>query len=275
VTVGGEPRLALVTVNFSTTRYLKLMLLTLADQADLGLVHRIVVVDNGSRDGGPVFLARLAAAVPRLVLVQRRRRLSHGAGMRAGLRALERAERSQQRRSNVVVFCDTDVIFRDRDALGAIAGLFLAHDAALVGEVRTGVNPEPDIQASLFAVRRDVLARRDVAPPVDDGSPAYRLQRAVWDAGLPVVDLPTNRSGLTLHRGRAGVEAARRFRPWHSYASVPTNTAHYMGVPDGAAIWATVEAGHRELLEPTAEAGLIAHLSARFEALGTATVTEG
>ncbi|MBW2510009.1 MAG: hypothetical protein JRE81_15375, partial [Deltaproteobacteria bacterium] len=37
----GQPRLALVTVNFSTTRYLKLMLITLAEQDDLGRIHRV------------------------------------------------------------------------------------------------------------------------------------------------------------------------------------------------------------------------------------------
>ena len=46
----GDPRFALVTVNRSTTRYLKLMLLTLAEQQEFGLVRRIVIVDNASRD---------------------------------------------------------------------------------------------------------------------------------------------------------------------------------------------------------------------------------
>jgi hypothetical protein len=46
----GDPRFALLTVNFSTTRYLKLMLLTLTDQNALSRVHPIVVVHNRSRD---------------------------------------------------------------------------------------------------------------------------------------------------------------------------------------------------------------------------------
>ena len=56
----GEPRFALITVNYSTTRYLKLMLLTLAEQSSLKLLKRIILVDNGSRDGGSSFLRELA-----------------------------------------------------------------------------------------------------------------------------------------------------------------------------------------------------------------------
>jgi hypothetical protein len=47
----GEPRFALISVNYSTTRYLKLMLLTLAEQSSLQLLKRIILVDNCSRDG--------------------------------------------------------------------------------------------------------------------------------------------------------------------------------------------------------------------------------
>ena len=41
-----EPRWALCTVNFSTTRYLKLLLLTLSEQHRLDLLCRIVIADN-------------------------------------------------------------------------------------------------------------------------------------------------------------------------------------------------------------------------------------
>lgn len=269
----GDPRLALVTVNFSTTRYLKLLLLTLAEQAQLGLVHRIVVVDNASRDGGAGLLDRLAARVERLHVVHRHRWLGHGPGMRAGVRALDRIDGQATRPANLLLFTDTDVVLRSPDALAAIVGSAVS-GAALVGEVRTGVNSEPDIQASFFAVRRDVFARRDVPPPVHDGSPTYRLQRAIFDAGLPVVDLPTNHGGLILHRGRAGVEAASRFRPRHHYAGVANDEPHFMGVPGGAAIWNQVEDLHVPLLAADAEGQLLDHLAARFEALGTARLED-
>lgn len=270
----GEPRFALVTVNFSTTRYLKLLLLTLSEQEHLGLLHRIVVVDNGSRDGGAELLDRLADRILRLHVVHRRHWLGHGPGMRAGVRALDRIERYEARSANLLLFCDTDVVFRSPETLIVLAGTALQHDAALMGEVRSGVNAQPDIQASFFVVRRDVHARRDVAPAVHDGAPAYRMQRSIAAAGLPVVHVPTNHGGLTLHRGRAGVDAASRYRPRHHYAGVKTNLPHFMGVPGGAEIWSEIDQRWAHLLTPEAEDELVDVLATRFEALGTAVLTD-
>jgi len=270
----GNPRFALVCVNFSTTRYLKLLLLTLCDQEHLGLLHRVVVVDNGSRDGGQPFLRRLERAVPRVHLVERRRFVHHAGGMRAGVSALPRLEPPEVPRANLLLFCDPDVIFRDTATLGAIAGAAIAHSPALIGEVRAGVNPEPDIQASFFVVRRDVYARRDIAPIVHHGSPAYWLQRSIRRVGLPVVDFPSNRGGHVLHRGRAGVAAAHRYRTGHAFATVANRGPHYMGVPDGAAVWDAVEASHAHLLGPEAEAELLEVLARRLAALGTVSVED-
>jgi glycosyltransferase involved in cell wall biosynthesis len=67
-----EPGLALVTVNFSTTGFLKLMLCTLGEQSRLSRLDHLVIVDNQSRDGGLPFLRALAERVPRIHLVERR-----------------------------------------------------------------------------------------------------------------------------------------------------------------------------------------------------------
>src|SRR5262245_48680942 len=83
-----DPRLALVTVNFSTTHYLQLMLATLADQTGLELLDRVVIVDNGSRDGGVEFLRELDRRLGRVTLAERRRFPTHAHGMRAGVKAL-------------------------------------------------------------------------------------------------------------------------------------------------------------------------------------------
>ena len=262
----GDPRFALVVVNFSTTRFLKLMLLTLAEQRPRHLLKRIVIVDNRSLDGGVRFLRALASRVDRIALVENRIFLSHARGMRRGLALLDALETDldEKKRTNIVVSCDTDVVFRRADTLAELAGLFVRQDAAMAGELRVGIYPYPEAQASFIAVRRDCYARKDIAPWVNHGAPAYWMQRSIWQAGLAVVDFPSNRAGYILHRGRAGVAAARTFLPFSSYSSIENNEAHYMGVPDGAKIWEEIETRWGHLLRPEAEESLIAHFAERF-----------
>ena len=207
----GGVRFAMVVVNFSTTRFLKLLLLTLVEQSALGLVHRIVIVDNGSVDGGVLFLRRLAGRSPRVELVERHHLLDHARGLRAGVSHLWAVEhdRDPSSRCNVYLFCDPDVIFRSTDALHELAAAIVGADAALAGEWR-GDRDDPDIQASFLAVRADAYASSDVVPPVHHGSPTMWMQRSIARAGdLPVVNFASNHGGFILHRGRSGVAAAR------------------------------------------------------------------
>ena len=262
----AEPRLALITVNFSTTTYLKLMLATLAEQRALALVQQLIVVDNASRDGGRPFLRALADRAARVDLVERRRFLSHAHGMRAGVAALRRREHAlpDAERTTHLLFVDTDVIWRSADALLDLTSAAVATDAALAGEIRLhGPNPHPDIQASLFLVRRDVFDDPATPPLLNCGSPAYRLQRAVIDRGDTVVDVPTNRNGLTLHRGRAGVTAAAA-HPRHPYAHATTRDPSFMGVRGGAAIWAEAEATSAPWLGADGEPALLDLLADRL-----------
>jgi hypothetical protein len=258
---GHDGRVALIVVNFSTTRMTRLLLATLAEQEGLDRVSRVVIVDNGSRDGGLPLLRRLAAEVDGIDLVERRWWLHHGPGMRAGLRHLDRVGDP----AGAILFVDTDVIFRDAGTIDAVAA-HLDAGAALVGEHRQRghARPGPNIQASFVAVRRNVLRRSDVHPPVHDGAPLYRMQLDVERAGLPVVDFPSNHGGYVLHRGRAGVAAAAIFRPGHSHATAPRQAAHFMGVPNGGSIWAEVEHRHARLLESDGDDALIRLLATRL-----------
>jgi hypothetical protein len=258
----GQPRVALVTVNFSTTRYLKLMLLTLSRQQDLGQIHRVIIVDNDSRDGGLPFLHELAKRVTRVHLVENRTFPNHARGLRSALAALERIERSTlpEQRTNIVLACDTDVIFRDPRAIGDLSAVFATTDAAFTGELRHDVYPYPEAQASFFAVRRDCYARPDVVPFVHHGAPAYWMQRSLWRAGLRLHDFPSNRGGYILHRGRTGVAAASVYRRHDSHATARTPHPHYMNVVAGEAIWERVEKEHESLLEPENEEQLLERL---------------
>jgi glycosyltransferase involved in cell wall biosynthesis len=54
---------------------------------DAGLDWEIIVVDDGSRDGGPAIVAERAARDPRIRLVRHGRNLGMGAGLGSGIRA--------------------------------------------------------------------------------------------------------------------------------------------------------------------------------------------
>jgi GT2 family glycosyltransferase len=266
----GDPRLALITVNFSTTHFLKLMLCTLGEQSELWFVQRIVIIDNHSRDGGAAFLRALETRVARLHVVERRHFLSHAAGMRAGVRALDCVERglTPDQRAGLVLFCDPDVVFRNTATLLDLSAAMVRHDAAFLGEARLAPSSgHPDVQASFFAVRRDLMARRDVQPLVNHGSPAYGMQASMLRAGLRIVDFPSNHGGYVLHRGRTAVAAATTHGVG-SYAGVANRNAHFMGVANGAHIWADIERRWAQLLLPEAEPALLDHLEHCFAVAG-------
>lgn len=262
----GEPRFALLTVNRSTTRYLKLLLLTLCEQQHLGLVRRIVICDNASRDGGAGFTHRLAQRVPRVHLVTNRFFLNHARGMRrciGALIALE-AEIPESARSNLLLCCDTDVVFRDPATLAQLGRAIVAKQAAFAGELRHGVWPYPEAQASFLAVRADWYTRPGIVPWVNHGSPSYWMQRSIWRSQGRVVDFPSNHGGYILHRGRSAVEAAQIHARFSSHAGARAVRPHFMGVKGGEEIWAALEARHAPLLLPAAEGELLELLAARL-----------
>ncbi len=168
--------------------------------------------------------------------------------MRSALRALRAAERGVAKPANILLFCDTDVVFRNPDTLRALADRFADEDVAFVGELRRGLFPYPEAQASFLAVRRDWAERRGTAPWVDHGSPAYWLQRSIWKQGGRGDDFPSNAGGYLLHRGRAGVAAAQEHLPWHHLRAVPYSDPHFMGVPGGAQIWNEVAAHYADVI---------------------------
>jgi Glycosyl transferase family 2 len=262
----GTVRFGLITVNFSTTTYLKLMLLTLVEQRELSRISRIVLVDNDSRDGGKRFCRRLASACPKVHTVKNRFWVNHARGLRSGVAALARVEEGTPAaaRSNVLLVCDTDIIFRNADTLRDLAHTLEASGAAFCGELRHGLYEYPEAQASFFALRRDAYQRPDVAPFVHHGAPAYWTQRSLWKARLPVTDFPSNRDGYILHRGRSGVAATREYRRHDAYATARNHQPHFMGVADGEAIWAAAEARHADMLIPERESALIGFLSSRL-----------
>jgi hypothetical protein len=273
----GQARLALITVNYSTTRFLKLMLCTLGQQSHLDYLQRIIIVDNGSVDGGIPFLEALSARVPRVHLVERQHLLNHAAGMRAGMRLLTRLENPDPPgdRATILLFCDPDVVFRNPAALHDLSATMTLHSAAFAGEARQAPPGHPDIQASFFAVRRDVVARRRVQPLVNHGSPAYGMQTSIRRAGWTIAEFPSNHGGYVLHQGRTAVAAGATYGVGGWTFALTNHEPHFMGVPDGARIWAEIEADWTSLLETSAENALLDHLADRFVNMGPSSAEMG
>jgi len=259
----GEARFALLTVNYSTTRYLKLMLLSLAEQKELDRLQTVVICDNHSRDGGTTFLRKLACSARRVVLVENRWWTNHARGMRLASLTLDRRDNSEQpsRKANILLACDPDVVFLRDDTLSALAQVFSDGTASFAGQLRRHLFPLPEAQASFLAVRRDWASRKDVSPWVNHGSPAYWMQRDIWLRGGKGIDFPSNASGYVLHRGRSAVAAAREHIPWSSYGTTQNRYPHYMGVPGGGEIWHAYEQKFSKWLTTEAEPALLGFLS--------------
>jgi hypothetical protein len=262
----GKPRFALVTVNFSTTHYLKLMLLTLTEQNSLNLLKRIIIVDNDSKDGGLPFLRRLSESIGHIELIENHLFCNHARGLRKGITALNKLESilSPDQRSNLLMICDTDIIFRNKETLSSLSHVFEDKRNVFAGELRHHLYPYPEAQASFFVVRRDCYERADIAPLVNHGAPAYWMQRSLWKANLHLYDFPSNYGGYILHRGRSGVAASKAYDPYNEYATVSDREPHYMGIKNGAMIWEEVERKYADLLEISNEDQLIAYLKERF-----------
>ena len=262
----GKPRFALLTVNYSTTPYLKLMLRTLVEQKDLDLLTRVVVCDNNSQDGEKEFLRELVGNSRRVEIIERRLWTDHAPGMRGALRELDRSENdlALEQRSNILLFMDTDVIFLRKDTLTDLARVFVDGTMAFAGELRHHLYSRPEAQASFLAVRRDWAARKDISPWVNHSSPTWWLQRDIWRRGGIGVDFRSNHDGYVLHKGRSGVAAALEHAPWSGHAAATSNVPHFMGVPNGAAIWAAKEEEYSEWMEEEAEPELVRLLSSRL-----------
>ena len=252
----GAPRIALLCVNFHTTDYLKLMLLSLARQAHLELLQRVIIVDNGSAPGDAVFLQALADPGSRITVVRNRKHRCQAGGMRRGRAELDRLDRDQPEavRANLLLFCDPDVLFLRRDALQAVAACFGDPGVSHAGEMRTHLRPLPEAQASFLAVRRDWAAKPSVSPWVNHGSPAWWLQRDLQRQGGKGCHFLANADGYILHRGRSAVAATKTAEPGHAYATAANAAPHFMGVPGGARVWEEQSATYDDWLAPGKEA---------------------
>jgi len=261
----GQARFTLLTVNYSTTYYLKLMLLTLSKQNNLDKLKQIIVVDNNSKDGSSQFLQQLNIRSKAIHVISNKWFCHHARGLRLGINALDQIEKKLtcQQKSNVLMICDTDIVFRNPETVSSLAKVFERKQAAFAGELRYSDHVCPQAQASFLCLLRECYERKDIQPFVYHGSPAYWLQKSLWKAGLYLHDFRSNFAGYILHRGRSGVAAAKQYKPLSSFTTV-NNQAHYMGVKNGKEIWQNIEKQHQELLKKENQQQLIDHLVRSF-----------
>jgi hypothetical protein len=75
----------------------------------------------------------------------------------------------------VLLFGDTDVVFRNPETLLDLGASIVAHDAAFAGELR-GTGKLPFVHASFLVVRRDWYYRRSGVPWLYHPTPAVPMQ---------------------------------------------------------------------------------------------------
>jgi glycosyltransferase involved in cell wall biosynthesis len=155
----------------------------------LGRSFELVFIDDGSRDGGPDFLAAAASDVPELVLVQLRRNYGQTTAIAAGF---------DEARGRVLVVMDADLQNDPRDI------------PRLLGKIDEGY----DVASGWRRHRQDSLLTRRIPSVI-----ANRLIRAA--TGLPLHDL-----GCMLKAYRHEVlEQSRLYGEMHRYLPVYAHMA--------------------------------------------------
>ncbi len=255
----------MIVVNFNTLHYLKMMLLSLCGQTAVNRIRAIIIIDNASRDGSCHFLQKLRESGLRIYIVQRRRESSHARNLRKGIQELRKMEKSGAiEPHDTYLIIDPDVLFLRKETLAEAVNAFERQQAALLGEMRTGNYEIPEAQASFLLIRAHAYHARQTHPFVNHGAPALWLQRSLRSQGFRLCDFPLNKNGYILHRGRSAVERTRRYSKLHAYATVTRANPHYMGLPDGAAVWRKRENEYAPLLTEANERALLAVLENCF-----------
>lgn len=271
----GEARVSLLSVSFNTRELTKLMLLSLADQAWAAELQRIVLVDNRSQDGSAAWLNGLSRAT-RVEVFHNSGPTSHGFGLRYAVEALAESEAQLplERRTNLLLVVDTDIVFLRPDTLELCCRELMAHEGAgALGELQFDLG-EPYAHPCCLFVRNDAFSDARVWPFVDHGAPALWLQRSLRCSQRTILDFPLRSENHIVHRGRGSIAAVNRLGLDDVYANV-RNDAHFHGNPRGAALWAEVEARHAGRLGAENDAACADYLAARLGRPSSSGVVEG
>lgn len=257
------PRIALVTVNFNTLHYLKLFLLTLTDSmvTDPGLLRRIVIVDNASKDGSRNFLHKLEP-VRRISIITNAAGQNHAKGLRTGIKYIDKMEKSASKdsKTNYYLVADTDIIITRKDLWPTLYEIIQKEGPDLLGEIQHDVGI-PYVHPSFMLIKKEAYHGPNVLPFINSGAPAFHLQKSLRAKGAKIIDFPVRKNGYIVHRGRGAISGIRQYSRFHSFATVETEE-HFHGNSNGKAIWDKVENAYADLLGLNKEAEYIERLEA-------------
>jgi glycosyltransferase involved in cell wall biosynthesis len=236
---GGQPRVAIVVVNFNTARLISQLLFSLYRILGRSEFATVVVVDNGSTDGSRQILESLAAA-QLIHLVANAEQQYHGPALNQGISWLADRQESADpaHRIRYVWTLDSDVVVlrRDtaRDALGAFDGTAAAVGQSQDNPVTSRAMRNNPSMLSPFSLILDPVQiwQPSIPPFIEDGAPATGMQLAADADGLRLVSFPFVERGYLIHLGRGTLktivdsrDTTNRYYEW----AAGHNEPYYMG----------------------------------------------
>lgn len=234
---------SVVTVTHNTLELTGLLLASLLRVAGPRL-RRIVVVDNGSTDGGRD-LAEAAARAGLVHAVLNDANLYHGPALDQGIWHLGALAAAGEDTGDWVWLLDSDCVLVDPGTLDRVTGL----DVDLVGE--TIWNPwQRQFRLGLYSLlfRPATVWRSPTVPFAEAGDPATGFELSCRRAGLAACSFPFTARGHLVHRGQgtlAGVfrseDTANKYFEWASDNHDP----HYQGARHQARAYAMALAAFR------------------------------
>jgi glycosyltransferase involved in cell wall biosynthesis len=245
----GDPRIAIVIVNFNTLDYLKLLLITLSESLNecRRLIKKIVIVDNASRDGSKDFLS-LFESVQGISIVNNSKGLNHAHGLRMGIRHIDTTEKDIpiSGKSNYYLTIDSDVIVIRNDLWANIQEIICKKSPDLLGEIQHDVCI-PYVHPSFMLIKKEAYHGKGMMPFINDGAPALYLQQSLRARRAEIIDFPVRKDGYIVHRGRGATQGIQRYCRFHSYATISAQE-HFHDNKQGRLIWETIEKKHAEII---------------------------
>jgi glycosyltransferase involved in cell wall biosynthesis len=194
------PRIAVVSVNFNTAKYISYLLFSLCRIVGREKFGEIVIVDNNSTDGSREILRALQEA-GFITLIANDRQQYHGPGLNQAMRHLAaEARRDEENRPDYVLILDSDVIVLRPTILDDLLPGVLKTGAGLAGEMEANEYVKGGYaHISSILIDPQQVWRRGITPFEDHGVPDLEFQRALVHNGIVRHHFPIRSALHVLH----------------------------------------------------------------------------